>query len=120
PTAQWESLYVGLESKSTRSEQDFSEIEFESEQKSESLFNGNQQPETVNSTYQFHNKYIISTIKSGMLVIDQYRAHQRVLYEGLLKSMTVKEAVSQQLLFPLELHFSTSEMAIIEQLKEDL
>ncbi len=118
--AQWESLYVGLESKGTRNEQDFSEIEFESDQKTESLFKDSKQTETNQSTYQFHNKYIISTIKSGMLVIDQHRAHQRVLYEGLLKSMTVKEAVSQQLLFPLQLHFSTTEMAIIEQLKDDL
>ena len=55
-----------------------------------------------------------------MLVIDQHRAHQRILYEGLLKSMTVKEAVSQQLLFPLQLHFSSTEMSIIAQLKDDL
>jgi DNA mismatch repair protein MutL len=118
--AQWESLYVGLESKSTRNEHDFSEVQFESEQKTESLFKENKQIDANQSTYQFHNKYIISTIKSGMLVIDQHKAHQRILYEGLLKSMTVKEAVSQQLLFPLQLHFSTTEMTIIEQLKDDL
>jgi len=55
-----------------------------------------------------------------MLVIDQYRAHQRILYEGLLKSMTIKEGLSQQLLFPLKLHFSLKEMGIIKHLKEDL
>ena len=55
-----------------------------------------------------------------MLVIDQHRAHQRILYEELLKNMTVKEAVSQQLLFPLQLHFSTQEITIVKQLKDDL
>ncbi|MCB0446833.1 MAG: DNA mismatch repair endonuclease MutL [Gelidibacter sp.] len=115
----WDSLYVGLESKGTRSEHDFSEVEFESEQKTESLFK-DQSSETVHSTYQLHNKYIVSTIKSGMLLIDQHRAHQRILYENLLKSMTVKEAVSQQLLFPLQLHFSSNELTILKQLKEDL
>jgi DNA mismatch repair protein MutL len=74
----------------------------------------------VQKTYQLHNKYIISTVKSGMLLIDQHRAHQRILYEGLLRSMTIKEAVSQQLLFPLQLHFSSNELTILEQVKEDL
>jgi len=55
-----------------------------------------------------------------MLLIDQHRAHQRILYENLLKSMTIKEAVSQQLLFPLELHFTPTELTILKQLKEDL
>jgi DNA mismatch repair protein MutL len=120
PVPQWESLYVGLESKGTRSEYNFSEVEFESEQQSVAMFKDDKHTEATPTTYQLHNKYIVSTIKSGMLVIDQHRAHQRILYENLLKSMTVKGAVSQQLLFPLQLHFSSNEMPIIMQLKEDL
>lgn len=116
----WDSLYVGLESKGTRDTRDFSQVEFESEPEKSSLFDGKSQIETTQSTYQFHNKYIISTIKSGMLMIDQHRAHQRILYEALLRSMTVKEAVSQQLLFPLQLHFTNSELTILKQLKDDL
>ena len=117
---QWESLYVGLESKGTNTSQEFSEVQFESEPENQSLFNDNSSIESTQSTYQLHNKYIISTIKSGMLIIDQHRAHQRVLYEGLLKHTTIKEAISQQLLFPLELQFSSSEMDLLMQLKEDL
>ena len=116
----WDSLYVGLESKGTRDKQEFSHLEFESEPEKSSLFDADSSIENTQSTYQFQNKYIISTVKSGMLLIDQHRAHQRVLYEGLLKSMTVKEAVSQQLLFPLQLHFTGSELTIIKQLKDDL
>jgi len=78
------------------------------------------QVEQTNTTYQIHNKYIVSTIKSGMLVIDQHRAHQRVLYEDFLKNLTIKEASSQQLLFPLQLHFSPQDIVIINQLKNDL
>jgi DNA mismatch repair protein MutL len=55
-----------------------------------------------------------------MLVIDQHRAHQRILYEDFLKNLTIKEAVSQQLLFPLQLHFSPQDIVIINQLREDL
>jgi DNA mismatch repair protein MutL len=120
PTSQWGSLYVGLESKGTKTENDFSEVQFESQPEAPSLFDDDKQLETKQTTYQLHNKYIISTIKSGMMILDQHRAHQRVLYEGFLKHLTVKEAVSQQLLFPLRLEFSSTEMEILQNLKEDL
>ncbi|MGC6431310.1 MAG: DNA mismatch repair endonuclease MutL [Jejuia sp.] len=117
----WDSLYIGLESKSNTSETDFNHLTFESEQQPSTLFEENTSAsDTAGSTYQLHNKYIISAIKSGMLVIDQYRAHQRILYEDFLRDITVKEGVSQQLLFPLELHFASHELEIITQLKEDL
>ncbi|TBN04713.1 DNA mismatch repair endonuclease MutL [Hyunsoonleella flava] len=116
----WDSLYVGLESKSNGEPSDFSELTFESEEKTSALFEENETSDTANSTFQLHNKYIISAIKSGMLVIDQHRAHQRILYEDFLKDITVKEGVSQQLLFPLELHFSSQEMEIVKHLQQDL
>ncbi|WP_054851574.1 DNA mismatch repair endonuclease MutL [Olleya sp. ITB9] len=118
--ASWESLYVGLESKGTKTTKDFNEITFESQPENESIFKNENEVETKQTTYQLNNKFIISTIKSGMLVIDQHRAHQRVLYEDFLRHITIKEGVSQQLLFPLELHFSSQEIALINQLKEDL
>ncbi|WP_055448303.1 DNA mismatch repair endonuclease MutL [Lacinutrix mariniflava] len=119
-SSNWESSYVGLESKGTQTQQDFSEVHFESAAKNESIFDNDNQVEKKQSTYQFHNKYIVSTIKSGMLLIDQHRAHQRVLYEDFLRNMTIKEAMSQQLLFPLQLHFPPQEIEIINQLKTDL
>jgi DNA mismatch repair protein MutL len=116
----WDSLYVGLESKGTKTEHNFSEVHFESEETTISAFSDENKIDKIQTTYQLHNKYIVSTIKSGMLVIDQHRAHQRILYEDFLKNMTIKEGVSQQLLFPLQLHFSTQEIEIINQLKGDL
>ena len=120
PSAQWESLYVGLESKSNDTANQFSAVEFESEPEKISIYNETVKDEITYSTYQLNNKYIISTIKSGMLLIDQNKAHQRVLYEDFLKHITVKEAMSQQLLFPLVLHFSKQDIEIIKQLKQDL
>lgn len=116
----WESLYVGLESKGNQSASNFSEVTFESEPETASIFDNENEVEHKQTTYQLNNKFIISTIKSGMLVIDQHRAHQRVLYEEYLQNITVKEGVSQQLLFPLELHFSKQEIQLIQQLQEDL
>ncbi|MDG1729856.1 MAG: DNA mismatch repair endonuclease MutL [Algibacter sp.] len=120
PTTSWESLYVGLESKGNDSKPNFTEVQFESEEHTASMFDDDTQVEQTHTTYQLHNKYIVSTIKSGMLVIDQHRAHQRVLYEDFLKNLTIKEAASQQLLFPLQLHFSPQDMVIINQLKDGL
>ena len=55
-----------------------------------------------------------------MVVIDQSRAHQRVLYENFLKNITIKEAVSQQLLFPLELSFTPTEIQVLDDIKDSL
>ncbi len=55
-----------------------------------------------------------------MLVVDQNKAHQRILYEQYLTNITVKKASSQQLLFPLELHFSIEEMSFIKELLPSL
>lgn len=112
----WESLYVGLKN-------DVQEIDvhsFEQVAVSSSLFNDVDLEESQNRTYQIHKKYIVSSIKSGMMVIDQQRAHQRILYEQYLKNMTVHQASSQQLLFPLELFFSVHEIQLLNELKPSL
>ena len=119
PTANWESLYVGLESKGNDASNDFAEVTFESNPETATMFSD----DTVQSnktTFQLQNKYIVSTLKSGMLIIDQSRAHQRVLYENFLKHITVKEATSQQLLFPLELNITPNESLIIKNMQTDL
>ncbi|WP_420572556.1 DNA mismatch repair endonuclease MutL [Kordia sp.] len=117
-TEGWESLYVGLESKSNSAPFSTENIEFESEEVTSSLFTNEEPRETL--TYQLHRKYIVSSIKSGIVIIDQHRAHQRVLYEQLLRNITVSEAVSQQLLFPVTFTFSTSEIALLKEVKESL
>ncbi|PKH67757.1 DNA mismatch repair protein MutL [Flavobacterium sp. ALD4] len=118
-TASWESLYVGLkqEGEFISGSTDFS---FESEEVTGSLFNEEEVEQTVNNAYQIHKKYIVSPIKSGMVIVDQQRAHQRVLYEQFLTNMTVQQASSQQLLFPLDLFFSATEMELIQDLKLSL
>ncbi|MEO7975653.1 DNA mismatch repair endonuclease MutL [Flavobacterium sp.] len=116
PTASWESLYVGLETESIES----SPFTFENEEVTSSLFNDNDVEQAVQKTYQIHKKYIVSPIKSGMVIVDQQRAHQRILYEQFLLNMTVNQASSQQLLFPLNLFYSSDEMTLIEELKPSL
>lgn len=118
-TANWESLYVGLKQE-TDFDTEGGEMSFESETVTASLFNDEEVEQSVNIAYQIHKKYIVSPIKSGMVIVDQQRAHQRVLYEQFLVNMTVQQASSQQLLFPLDLYFSTVEIELITELKQSL
>ncbi|PAM94133.1 DNA mismatch repair protein MutL [Flavobacterium sp. IR1] len=116
PTTSWESLYVGLETESIES----SPFNFENEEVTSSLFNDEDVEQVIHKTYQIHKKYIVSPIKSGMVIVDQQRAHQRILYEQFLLNMTVNQASSQQLLFPLNLFYSSGDMELIEELKPSL
>jgi DNA mismatch repair protein MutL len=118
-TANWESLYIDLESKGNTSQQDFTDVKFEADEVTSKMFD-EESTEISQNPFQLHNKYIVNTIKSGMLIINQHRAHQRVLYEDFLQQITIKEAVSQQLLFPLHLEFSNSEIVILQSLKAQL
>jgi DNA mismatch repair protein MutL len=113
----WEAMYVGLNQNDKNL--DLEEIEFESEEVTGRLFEGNEE-DIQKTTFQIQNKYIISPIKNGMLVIHQHLAHQRILYEELLKNITVKEALSQQLLFPISLNFPTNDIEVLKQVKEQL
>lgn len=115
-TTSWESLYVGLKQET----QELEQFSFESEEVAGKLFDEELEETKSSSTYQIHKKYIVSAIKSGMLVIDQGRAHQRVLYEQFLTNITVQKASSQQLLFPLELYFSSDEMILLKELQSSL
>jgi DNA mismatch repair protein MutL len=115
-TSSWESLYVGLKH-DTASIAGNDDMQFENEEVTASLFDESDIDKAVNKTYQIHRKYIVNPIKSGMVIVDQHRAHQRVLYEQFLINMTVHQASSQQLLFPLHLYFSRTEMALLAELK---
>lgn len=115
----WEGLYVGLESKGNQQDTDLDQFQFESDPGTPSMFD-EEGTKAVQKTFQIQNKYIVNTIKSGMLVIDQNRAHQRILYEEFLQNITVKEGMSQQLLFPLKLQFSTIEIAVLQGMQSQL
>ena len=121
--ASWESLYVGLNDtpipNASSESLEAEAITFESDEITGSLF----QPEAnepAHGTFQLQQKYIVSPIKNGMLVIHQHLAHYRILYEELLSNITVQEGISQQLLFPLQLHFSKPDLVILEHVKEAL
>ncbi len=115
----WEGLYTRLNS-DVEGKEGIRHIEFESEEVTGNLFGAARTEESGSNTFQLNKKYIVSTLKTGMLVIDQHRAHTRILYEELLRSITVSAAVSQQLLFPLRIRFSQNEIELLKGIKEAL
>lgn len=118
-TESWESLYVGLESKMTDDLGTSNTLELESEEVTGSFFETSEVAQN-HITLQIQNKYIISKIKSGMMVINQGRAHERILFEEFLQHITINEAVSQQLLFPVSLTVSPQELSFLSSIKEVL
>ena len=95
-------------------------MQFESDNVESSLFDNDDIENDIKKTYQIQKKYIVNPIKSGMIIVDQQRAHQRILYEQFLTNMTVEHASSQQLLFPLHLYFSINEIQLITELQLSL
>jgi len=64
--------------------------------------------------WQLKDRYIITTVKEGAIIIDQHIAHERILYEEILGHFKGKQATAQQLLFPYVLDFSAADYDIIE------
>ncbi|MCS6988962.1 MAG: DNA mismatch repair endonuclease MutL [Chloroherpetonaceae bacterium] len=69
---------------------------------------------------QLHNRYILTQIKSGLMIIDQHVAHERILYERALAAMDAGISNSQQLLFPHRIEMKLWDMKILEDLRPDL
>lgn len=70
--------------------------------------------------FQLHSKYLFFEVASGMLIIDQHAAHERILYEKILANMNAESRKSQQLLFPENYPLSTAEMAAVKEISDDL
>ena len=107
----WQSLYKGLEP-------NFSERQETPEEEPVQFRIEEQQ--TTKSAIQFKNKYILTPVKSGLMVIDQKRAHERILYERLLQVMESHEVASQQQLFPETFELNASDTPILVSILPDL
>lgn len=70
--------------------------------------------------YQYKSKYIVTSVKSGLMIIDQHRAHVRILFDQFLSQIQNKRGVSQRTLFPEVVEFSPSEAAMVPYIIDDL
>ena len=70
--------------------------------------------------WQLHGRWLLSPVRSGLLVVDQRAAHERILYERALASMTSGMAPSQQLLFPFTVELGPADRALLAEILPDL
>jgi len=72
------------------------------------------------SLLQFKQKYILVAVKSGLIVVDQKRAHERILYERYLVGLEQKEVVAQQELFPQRIELDAADHVLLIEIFSDI
>ncbi len=70
--------------------------------------------------FQLHRQYILSQVKSGIMLIDQQKAHERILYERYLELLGARSNLSQQELFPIKLSLSAADAELLLEILDDL
>ena len=65
--------------------------------------------------WQVHNTYILAETRTGLILVDQHSAHERVLYEEIVRGFDTGDSAGQRLLFPITLRLSPAEYALVEQ-----
>ncbi len=115
PQMDWEALYHGFEGGTSKTD---SQIKREEQ----TLIPTTESRESDNSAnfYQLKDSYIVTSVKSGMLIIDQHRAHIRILFDQFVREIKQKKGVSQQLLFPEKLQLMPEDLPFFEQIKPEL
>ena len=105
----WDKLYSGFENK-------YQAVEQENIQQKIELENQNHQ----SNLYQYKSKYIFSAVKSGLMIIDQRRANERILFEQIMKGYENHVGISQKNLFPEQIVLTEIESMILTNLSEEL
>lgn len=122
-TNEWEKLYSGL------TEGGISPDIVDTVPKEEQIFSSNERFGNVTSTiiedkspvhYQYKGCYIMTAVKSGLMVIDQHRAHIRVLYEAYLCQIKEHKAHTQKLLFPEMINLSANDSILLAEVLPEL
>lgn len=76
--------------------------------------------EMSNSHFQYRGQYILTPVQAGLMIVDQHRAHVRILYERFYKQMEDQKASSQGLLFPEMLQLSPSDAVLFQDMTDEL
>ncbi len=111
----WERLYEGFLSKQGSIPSDITSYE-KAHEKEQAEEHANKSGNFL----QIKNKYIVTPVKSGVMMIDQKRAHERILFEKYLDSLNQNCAVTQQDLFPETIELAAEDVEIMKEIHQDL
>jgi DNA mismatch repair protein MutL len=107
----WESLYSGI---SDSDDENQNKISFEGS-------NDNRSDSSASAILmQVKNRYIVCAVKSGMMLIDQKRAHERVLYERFLSALENNTPPTQKTVFPGSIELDQADITILSELEEEI
>ncbi|MBL4593303.1 MAG: DNA mismatch repair endonuclease MutL [Flavobacteriales bacterium] len=116
-TENWESLYSSFQKDTTEI------IEHNEEKEKQQVISpnwDNDEEEEKQTLIQLHSKYILAQLKSGSLIIDQERAHTRILFEEYIKNLAHGKGSTQQLLFPETIDFTTADAELLNELQVEV
>ena len=113
PARQWEKLYEQAAAQNNQEAQNASNA-----QSPQSLFQ--EEMEMSTQHFQYKGQYILTAVQSGLMMVDQRRAHIRILYERYMKQMQEHNAATQGLLFPELLELSPSDAALLTGILDDV
>lgn len=131
PSRDWEQLYEGLEhhssaqhiQKSYPDDGDYFTAVSMEQPVTPTLYDHSEEAamgEKSSQHYQFKGRFILTSVKSGLMIIDQQRAHIRILYDQYLEQITRRQGTSQGMLFPDIVQFPVSEVPVLQEIMEDL
>lgn len=115
----WEKMFEGIPSSRLVTQQD--ELPVSNTIRFESAVNA---PDSVlteeKALFQLHNRFIVKQVKSGMMIINQQAAHERILFEKFTEQSRTKTIQSQQSLFPQAISFSPADFALILEMQKEI
>jgi DNA mismatch repair protein MutL len=121
----WEQLYENFEKQEEDELDQFStqdsSFKFLQSPRQPQMLAGFSEPMLVQRFFfQLKGKYILTPVKSGLMIIDQKRAHERILYERFVAQYHRNEGVSQQVLFPVKVELPVDDAALLREIMSDL
>lgn len=75
---------------------------------------------SINNIFQLKGRYILTSVKSGLLIIDQKRAHERILFEKYIRSLANNVPMTQKTLYPETIEMDAGDHSIIMEILEDI
>lgn len=101
-TSNWEKLYSGIENDV------------------KTVGQADRTNNTQRKLFQIKNKYILCPVKSGLMMIDQKRAHERILFERFMDSLSNNRAIGQASMFPVTVEMSPSDYLLLKEIEDDI